>query len=193
MKKLIFFLVIITIQACSDNTVQPSMSNISNSNNLNSELETNVPQSLKMSQSRLNCAQFNLDSIDNMVCTYWKDSRKFKANINIQDYETYSSLIEVNELSPVEYNFFATTKINYKSKSYQAKIFPNSRVQLLDGNKVLNLICSKESCSEPFLWGFATESTIKANPMLADVMMNKLSYIYITTTIKNTSEIKTVR
>lgn len=178
MKKLIFLLVIITIQACSDNTVQPSMSNISNSNNLNSELETNVPQSLKMSQSRLNCAQFNLDSIDNMVCTYWKDSRKFKANINIQDYETYSSLIEVNELSPVEYNFFATTKINYKSKSYQAKIFPNSRVQLLDGNKVLNLICSKESCSEPFLWGFATESTIKANPMLADVMMNKLSYIY---------------
>ena len=144
MKKLIFLLVIITIQACSDNTVQPSMANISNSNNLNSELETNVPQSLKMSQSRLNCAQFNLDSIDNMVCTYWKDSRKFKANINIQDYEIYPSLIEVQELSPVEYNFFATTEIYYKNEKYKAKVFPNSRVELSDGNENLNLICNKE-------------------------------------------------
>lgn len=178
MKKILFSLVIITIQACSDNTIRHSKTNISNSNNVNLKLETNIPQSLKISQSRLNCAQFNLDVENNMVCTYWKDSKKFKEAIEIQDYETYSSLIEAQELSPVEYNFFATTEIYYKNQKHKAKIFPNSRVELSDGNKVLNLICSKESCSEPFLWGFATESTIKANPMLADIMMNKLSYIY---------------
>lgn len=47
-----------------------------------------------------------------------------------------------------------------------------------DGSKVTNLICNKDSCSKPFLWGFATESTIKANPNLAGAMMNKLSSIY---------------
>ncbi|MGP9687789.1 hypothetical protein ACT3TH_01355 [Psychrobacter sp. AOP22-C1-C5] len=135
-------------------------------------------QTLETPQSKLNCAQFNLDSIDNMVCTYWKDSKKFKETIKIQDYETYSSLIEVQELSPVEYNFFATTEVYYKNEKYKAKVFPNSRVELSDGNEILNLICNKGSCSKPFLWGFATESTIKVNPELANVMMNKLSYIY---------------
>ncbi|SJN35324.1 GerMN domain-containing protein [Psychrobacter sp. JB385] len=105
-----------------------------------------------------------------MVFTYWKDSKKFKEAIEIQDYETYSSLIEAQELSPVEYNFFATTEIYYKNQKHKAKVFPNSRVELSDGNKILNLICNKDSCSKPFLWGFATKSTIKANP--------KLSYIY---------------
>lgn len=135
-------------------------------------------QTLETPQSRLDCSQFNLDVEDNMVCTYWKDSKKFKEAIEIQDYETYSSLIEVNELSPIEYGFFTTTKIYYKNKNYEAKVFPNSRVQLSNGNEVINLICNKDSCSKPFLWGFATESTIKANPKLADAMMIKLSSIY---------------
>lgn len=135
-------------------------------------------QTLETLQSRLDCSQFNLDVEDNMVCTYWKDSKKFKEAIEIQDYETYSSLIEVNELSPIEYGFFTTTKIYYKNKNYEAKVFPNSRVQLSNGNEVINLICNKDSCSKPFLWGFATESTIKANPKLADAMMIKLSSIY---------------
>ena len=135
-------------------------------------------QTLETPQSRLDCSQFNLDVEDNMVCTYWKDSRKFKEAIEIQDYETYSSLIEVNELSPIEYGFFTTTKIYYKNKNYEAKVFPNSRVQLSNGNEVINLICNKDSCSKSFLWGFATESTIKANPKLADAMMIKLSSIY---------------
>jgi len=146
--------------------------------NTNKDVTSSQPQSLQISQSKLNCTQFNLDEIDNMVCDYWKESEKFREAIKIQDYETYPSLIEVNELSPVEYNFFTTTEINYKNKSYQAKVFPNSRVELSDGNKVINLICNKDSCSKPFLWGFATESTIKANPNLSDVMMNKLSDIY---------------
>ena len=135
-------------------------------------------QTLETPQSRLDCMQFNLDVEDNMVCTYWKNSEKFKEAIEIQDYETYSSLIEVHELSPIEYGFFATTKVHYKNKSYEAKVFPNSRVQLSNGDETINLICNKDSCSKPFLWGFATESTIRVNPKLADAMMTKLSSIY---------------
>ena len=135
-------------------------------------------QSLKIFEPQLKCAQFNLDDIDNMVCAYWKDSKKSKEEIKIEEYEIYPSLIEVHELSPVEYNFFTTTKVYYKNKSYEAKIFPNSRVQLSEGNEVINLICNKDSCSKPFLWGFATESTIRANPKLADAMMTKLPSIY---------------
>lgn len=164
-----------------------TMAGCSNAENINSPAipkthEGNVSlsqtQTLETPQSRLNCTQFNLDVEDNMVCTYWKNSKKFKEAIEIQDYETYSSLIEVNELSPVEYDFFATTKVYYKDRSYEAKVFPNSRVQLSNGNEVINLICNKDSCSKPFLWGFATESTIRANPKLADAMMIKLSSIY---------------
>lgn len=115
-----------------------TMAGCSNAENINSPAipkthEGNVSlsqtQTLETPQSRLNCAQFNLNVEDNMVCTYWKDSKKFKEAIEIQDYETYSSLIEVNELSPVEYDFFTTTKVYYKDRSYEAKVFPNSRVQ----------------------------------------------------------------
>ena len=164
-----------------------AMAGCSNVENINSpviskthegDVSLSQTQMLETPQPRLNCAQFNLDVEDNMVCTYWKDSKKFKEAIAIQDYETYSSLIEVNELSPIEYGFFTTTKIYYKNKNYEAKVFPNSRVQLSNGNEVINLICNKDSCSKPFLWGFATESTIKANPKLADAMMIKLSSIY---------------
>ena len=164
-----------------------AMAGCSNVENINSpviskthegDVSLSQTQMLETPQPRLNCAQFNLDVEDNMVCTYWKDSKKFKEAITIQDYETYSSLIEVNELSPIEYGFFTTTKIYYKNKNYEAKVFPNSRVQLSNGNEVINLICNKDSCSKPFLWGFATESTIRANPKLADVMMIKLSSIY---------------
>lgn len=164
-----------------------AMAGCSNAENINSpaiskthegDVSLSQTQRLETPQLRLNCAQFNLDVEDNMVCTYWKDSKKFKEAIEIQDYETYSSLIEVHELSPIEYDFFTTTKIYYKNKSYEAKVFPNSRVQLSNGNEVINLICNKDSCSKPFLWGFATESTIRANPKLADAMMIKLSSIY---------------
>ncbi|MBH0096166.1 hypothetical protein I6E61_07205 [Psychrobacter sp. NZS113] len=164
-----------------------AMAGCSNTGDINSpaiskthegEVSLSQTQTLETPQSRLNCAQFNLDIEDNMVCTYWKDSKKFKEAIKIQDYETYSSLIEANELSPIEYGFFATTKSHYKNKSYEAKVFPNSRVQLSNGNEIINLICNIDSCSKPFLWGFATESTVRANPKLADAMMIKLSSIY---------------
>ena len=164
-----------------------AMAGCSNSEDINSpaisktdeeEVSLSQTQRLETPQSRLDCAQFNLDVEDNMVCTYWKDSKKFEEAIKIQDYEPYSSLIEVNELSPIEYDFFTTTKIHYKNKSYEAKVFPNSRVQLSNGNEVINLICNKDSCSKPFLWGFATESTVRANPKSADAMMIKLSSIY---------------
>lgn len=79
--------------------------------NTNKDVTSSQPQSLQTSQSKLNCTQFNLDEIDNMVCAYWKDSKKFREAIKIQDYKTYPSIIEVNELSPVEYNFFTTTEI----------------------------------------------------------------------------------
>lgn len=163
---------------------------ISQTNDEDVLLSQTQPQTkpLETPQSRLNCAQFNLDDADNMVCTYWKDSKKFKEAIKIQDYEIYPSLIEVHELSPVEYDFFTTTKVYYKNKNYEAKVFPNSRVQLSDGNKVINLICNKESCSKPFLWGFATESTIRANPKLADAMMIKLSSIYYENYLKKMSK-----
>ena len=45
-------------------------------------------QSSKTSEPQLKCAQFNLD---NTVCTYWKNSEKFKEEIKIQEYESFSN------------------------------------------------------------------------------------------------------
>ncbi|MCG3871793.1 GerMN domain-containing protein [Psychrobacter sp. Ps7] len=167
----------ITLAGCS-NAENKNQSVLPQTNKEDIFLDKLKMQSLKTSKPQLKCAQFNLDNIDNTVCTYWKDSEKFEKEIKIQEYEIYPSLIEVHELSPTEYNFFTTTNMYYKNKSYEANIFPNSRVQLSNGNEVINLICNKDSCSKPFLWGFATESTIRDNPKLADAMMTKISSIY---------------
>ena len=164
----------ITLAGCS-NAENKNQSVLPQTNKEDIFLDKLKMQSLKTSKPQLKCAQFNLD---NTVCTYWKNSEKFKEEIKIQEYEIYPSLIEVHELSPTEYNFFTTTNMYYKNKSYEANIFPNSRVQLSNGNEVINLICNKDSCSKPFLWGFATESTIRDNPKLADAMMTKISFIY---------------
>lgn len=81
MKKILFPLLILTIQACSDNTVLPSITNTSNSNNLDSKLETNSSQSLakenvnesipngiyfsyKKCVSKKNCQIFSPEKID---------------------------------------------------------------------------------------------------------------------------------
>ena len=167
----------ITLAGCS-NAENKNQSVLPQTNKEDIFLDKPKMQSSKTSEPQLKCAQFNLDNIDNTVCTYWKDSEKFEKEIKIQVYEIYPSLIEVHELSPTEYNFFTTTNMYYKNKSYEANIFPNSRVQLSNGNEVINLICNKDSCSKPFLWGFATESTIRDNPKLADAMMTKISFIY---------------
>lgn len=164
----------ITLAGCS-NAENKNQSVLPQTNKEDIFLDKPKMQSSKTSEPQLKCAQFNLD---NTVCTYWKNSEKFKEEIKIQEYEIYPSLIEVHELSPTEYNFFTTTNMYYKNKSYEANIFPNSRVQLSNGNEVINLICNKDSCSKPFLWGFATESTIRDNPKLADAMMTKISFIY---------------
>ena len=181
MKKNIYriFLTILSIAlaGCS-NAENKNQSVLPQTNKEDVFLDKPKIQSLKTSEPQLKCEQFNLDVEDNIVCTYWNNSKKFEKEIKIQEYEIYPSLIEVHELSPTEYNFFTTTNIYYKNKNYKANIFPNSRVQLSNGNEVINLICNKDSCSKPFLWGFATESTIRDNPELADAMMTKISSIY---------------
>ena len=50
----------------------------------------------------------------------------------------------IRDLSPIDFAFSASTKITYKNKVYEANIYPNSRIELIDKNNTdsLNFICT---------------------------------------------------
>ena len=62
----------------------------------------------------------------------------------------------IRDLSPIDFAFSASTKITYKNKVYEANIYPNSRIELIDKNNTdsLNFICTSDSCASYFLWPF---------------------------------------
>lgn len=72
----------ITLADCS-NAENKNQSVLPQTNKEDIFLDKPKMQSLKTSKPQLKCAQFNLDNIDNTVCTYWKDSEKFEKEIKI--------------------------------------------------------------------------------------------------------------
>ena len=109
-----------------------------------------------------------------------KRSNEFDSVINLKKFKEHDGTINnIRDLSPIDFAFAASTKIIYKDKVYEANIYPNSRIELINKNhNNLNLICQSDACSSYFLWPFVDEYIAATEPHLANEPDTLIEKIY---------------
>lgn len=165
-KKIFITTVILLITGCS--------------NPANSEASINRESNSVQYNITLNCDDFELNNDQLLLCDYWKNFNEFDSIINLKNLKEYNGTINnIRDLSPIDFAFTASTKITYKDKVYEANIYPNSRIELIDKNhNNLNLICQSDACSSYFLWPFVDEYIAATEPHLANEPDTLIEKIY---------------
>ena len=148
------------------------------SNSANSEADINRESNRVQYNITLNCDDFELSNDEQILCEHWKSFNEFENLINLKSFEEYDgSINNIRDLSPIDFAFSASTKITYKNEVYEANIYPNSRIELINNNNKLNLICQSDACSSYFLWPYVDEYISSTKPHLAnepDTLIKKL-------------------
>ena len=150
------------------------------SNPANSEASINRESNSVQYNITLNCDDFELNNDQLLLCDYWKNFNEFDSIVNLKNFKEYNGTINnIRDLSPIDFAFTASTKITYKDKVYEANIYPNSRIGLIDKNhNNLNLICQSDACSSYFLWPFVDEYIATTKPHLANEPDTLIEKIY---------------
>jgi len=150
------------------------------SNPANSEASINRESNSVQYNITLNCDDFELNNDQLLLCDYWKNFNEFDSIVNLKNFKEYNGTINnIRDLSPIDFAFTASTKITYKDKVYEANIYPNSRIGLIDKNhNNLNLICQSDACSSYFLWPFVDEYIATTEPHLANEPDTLIEKIY---------------
>ncbi len=150
------------------------------SNPVNSEASVNRKSNSVRYNITLNCDDFELNNDQLLLCDYWKNFNEFDSVINLKKFKEHDGTINnIRDLSPIDFAFAASTKIIYKDKVYEANIYPNSRIELINKNhNNLNLICQSDACSSYFLWPFVDEYIAATEPHLANEPDTLIEKIY---------------
>jgi hypothetical protein len=178
---LVIPIIILLITGCNNLANSEVRSQKSEVRSQKSEVTVNQESNNIKNNTTLNCDDFELSSDEQILCEHWKNFNYFDNSINLEKFLKYDSTINnIRDLSPRDFAFSASTKITYKNKVYEANIYPNLRIELIDKNNTdsLNFICTSDSCASYFLWPFIDEGIADQKPHLANVPNTLLKKLY---------------
>ncbi len=175
MMKKTFLNVILFATMCSGCYAQ------TNNQTAKNHVTANQVNDANQSKISLYCQGFELDYGDYLLCDYWHKSNRLNKMIDLKNFTKYPIINSIRDLSPADYAYHATTQLTFNGTKYDAYIYPNSRITLINPNKkvksemtgalegeTIEYICQNAKCKDMFLWQYVDEGIAGEDQEFAD-------------------------